>query len=80
MLTASAYANKEKLTEATTFIEEHWLDIATAALIIYCMNSTQAAQFLTGLFCNFRCSVLRRRELYLDGTLLINIGLIRLKI
>ena len=59
MLTASAYANKEKLTEATTFIEEHWLDIATAALIIYCMNSTQAAQFLTGLFCNFRCSVLR---------------------
>ena len=27
MLTASAYANKEKLTEATTFIEEHWLDI-----------------------------------------------------
>jgi hypothetical protein len=35
MLTASAYANKEKLTEATTFIKEHWLDIAIAALIIY---------------------------------------------
>ena len=35
MLAASAYANKEKLTEATTFIKETWLDIATAALAIY---------------------------------------------
>ena len=35
MLAASAYANKEKLTEATTFIKEHWLDISSAALIIY---------------------------------------------
>jgi hypothetical protein len=35
MLAASAYANKEKLTEATAFIKEHWLDIATAALAIY---------------------------------------------
>jgi hypothetical protein len=35
MLAASAYANKEKLTEATAFIKEHCLDIATAALIIY---------------------------------------------
>jgi hypothetical protein len=35
MLAASAYANKEKLTEATTFIKENWLDIATAALAIY---------------------------------------------
>ena len=34
LLTASAYANKDKLTEATTFIKEHWLDIASAALII----------------------------------------------
>ena len=33
MLAASAY--KEKLTEATAFIKEHCLDIATAALIIY---------------------------------------------
>jgi len=33
MLAASAY--KEKLTEATAFIKEHWLDIATAALAIY---------------------------------------------
>ena len=35
MLAASAYAYKEKLTEATAFIKEHWLDIATAALAIY---------------------------------------------
>jgi hypothetical protein len=35
MLAASAYANKEKLTEATAFIKEHCLDIATAALAIY---------------------------------------------
>ena len=35
LLTASAYANKDKLTEATTFIKEHWLDIASAALAIY---------------------------------------------
>jgi hypothetical protein len=35
MLAASACANKEKLTEATAFIKEHWLDIATAALAIY---------------------------------------------
>ena len=35
MLAASAYANKDKLTEATAFIKEHWLDIATAALAIY---------------------------------------------
>ena len=35
MLAASAYANKEKLTEATDFIKEYWLDIATAALAIY---------------------------------------------
>ena len=37
MLAASAYAyaNKEKLTEASAFIKEHCLDIATAALAIY---------------------------------------------
>ena len=35
MLAASAYANKEKLTEATAFIKAHWLDIAIAALAIY---------------------------------------------
>jgi len=35
MLAASAYANKDKLTEATAFIKEHWLDLATVALAIY---------------------------------------------
>jgi len=35
MLAACAYANKEKLTEASAFIKEHCLDIATAALAIY---------------------------------------------
>ena len=37
MLAASAYAyaNKEKLTEASAFIKEHCLDVATAALAIY---------------------------------------------
>ena len=34
-LAASAYANKDKLTEATAFIKEHWLDLATVALAIY---------------------------------------------
>ena len=35
ILTASAYANKDKLTEVTAFIKENWLDIAIAALTIY---------------------------------------------
>jgi hypothetical protein len=35
MLAASAYANKDKLTKATAFIKENWLDLATIALAAY---------------------------------------------
>ena len=35
MLAASAYANKEKLTKASAFIKENWLDLATIALAAY---------------------------------------------
>jgi len=46
MLAASAYANKEKLTEATAFIKEHWLDIATAALSIYIVEDIVDPDFI----------------------------------
>ena len=47
MLAASAYANKDKLTEATAFIKEHWLDLATVALAIYIVEDIIDPDVLT---------------------------------
>ena len=47
MLAASAYANKDKLTEATAFIKENWLDLATVALAAYIVGDIVDPDFLT---------------------------------
>ena len=47
MLAASAYANKDKLTEATAFIKENWLDLATVALAIYIVEDIVDPDVLT---------------------------------
>jgi hypothetical protein len=47
MLAASTYANKDKLTEATAFIKEHWLDLATVALAVYIVEDIVDPDVLT---------------------------------